>query len=78
MYVAPADGNLADVFADIDKELTQEYTLSYYSSNPRLDGTYREIRVTVDRPGDTVRARKGYRAPTAGSVTPTTSGRGPS
>jgi VWFA-related protein len=69
MYVAPADGNLADVFADIDKELTQEYTLSYYSSNGRFDGKYREIRVTIDRPGHGVRARKGYRAPASGAAT---------
>ncbi len=37
--------------------------VTVYSSNERLDGVYREIRVTIDRPGHTVRARKGYRAP---------------
>jgi hypothetical protein len=66
MYFAPPDGNLDKVFAEVARELTQQYTLSYYSSNGRLDGTYREIRVTIDRPGHGVRARKGYRAPAAG------------
>jgi hypothetical protein len=32
-------------------------------SNDRLDRAYRKIRVTIDRPGHTVRARQGFGAP---------------
>jgi VWFA-related protein len=65
MYFAPAGANLGELCGQIAQELAQQYTLSYYSSTDRLDGAYREIRVTIDRPGHTVRARKGYRAPVA-------------
>src|SRR5262249_38978988 len=36
------------------------YTLGYYSTDERQDGKFRDIKVTVDRPGAEVRARKGY------------------
>ncbi|HEX4566105.1 MAG TPA: VWA domain-containing protein, partial [Vicinamibacterales bacterium] len=36
------------------------YTLGYYSTDERQDGKFRDIKVTVDRPGVDVRARKGY------------------
>ncbi len=38
------------------------YLLGYYPSNSRRNGDYREIRVTVNRPGVTVFFRHGYRA----------------
>lgn len=36
------------------------YTLGYYSTDDRQDGKFRDIKVTIDRPGAEVRARKGY------------------
>jgi VWFA-related protein len=36
------------------------YTLGYYSTDERQDGKFRDIKVTVDRSGADVRARKGY------------------
>ena len=36
------------------------YSLAYYSTDERQDGKFRDIKVTVDRPGADVRARKGY------------------
>jgi len=49
-------------------DLTSYYLMSYSSTNPKLDGRFRSIRVRVKRPGVEVRARRGYRAPTAEEV----------
>jgi VWFA-related protein len=52
----------------IADDLTSYYLLGYYSSNTKLDGGYRKITVRVKRPGVSVRARRGYRAPTMEEV----------
>jgi VWFA-related protein len=49
----------------ISDDLTSYYLLGYYSTNTKLDGRFRQIRVRVKRPGVQVRARRGYRAATA-------------
>jgi VWFA-related protein len=53
-------GGMRKVFADVGSY----YLLGYYSTNPRLDGKFRRIRVEVTRPDVTVRSRPGYLAPT--------------
>jgi VWFA-related protein len=64
------------IFADVGSY----YLLSYYSTNQRLDGRFRRIRVEVKRPDIEVRARPGYLAPTeaearaAGGTTTTRAG----
>ena len=40
------------------------YVMSYYSSNPKLDGRFRRLTVRTSREGVTIRARPGYVAPT--------------
>ena len=52
----------------IADDLSSYYLLGYYSSNPKLDGSYRRITVRVKRPGVQVRARRGYRAATREEV----------
>jgi len=52
----------------ISDDLTSYYLLGYYSSNTKLDGGYRALKVKVSRPGVNVRARRGYRAASAEEV----------
>jgi VWFA-related protein len=61
---------------DLDKgmrrivdDLASYYLLGYYSSNAKLDGRFRTLKVRVKQPGVEVRARRGYRAATAEEVT---------
>jgi hypothetical protein len=50
-------------------DLTSYYLIGYYSTNGKLDGRFRNIRVRSKRPGIEVRSRKGYRAATEEEVT---------
>jgi VWFA-related protein len=52
----------------IADDLTSYYLMGYYSTNPKLDGRYRTIKVRSKRPGIEVRARQGYRAASAAEV----------
>jgi VWFA-related protein len=52
----------------IADDLTSYYLLGYYSSNARLDGKFRALKVRVKQPGVDVRARRGYRAATEEEV----------
>jgi VWFA-related protein len=49
-------------------DLTSYYLLGYSSTNARLDGGFRKIKVRVTRPGIEVRARHGYRAASAAEI----------
>lgn len=55
-----------NAFKNVADEIGIRYTLGYYPSNDKRDGTYRKIRVeVVGLPkGTTVRSREGYNAPT--------------
>ena len=49
-------------------DLTSYYLMGYYSTNGKLDGRFRNIKVRSRRPGIEVRSRKGYRAATQEEV----------
>jgi len=52
-------------FKSVADEVGTKYTLGYYSSNEKRDGTYRRIKVELKGvpPGIQIRAREGYTAP---------------
>jgi Ca-activated chloride channel family protein len=57
----PRDTNeLEPVFGHIVTELSNQYVLSYVSTNTRADGAWRSIRVRVRQGKYEVRARRGY------------------
>jgi VWFA-related protein len=56
--------DIAGAMRRILADLGSYYLLSYYSSNTKLDGRFRRIRLEVTRDGAEVRARPGYLAPT--------------
>ena len=55
--------HLDQAFSDIVEELSNQYLLSYISSNDKRDGTWRRIKVELTETGYHVRHRQGYRAP---------------
>lgn len=57
-------GQLDNIYAEVDEELRNQYTVGYVSKNRAKDGSYRRIDVRVDAPGASVSARPGYYAPT--------------
>ena len=57
-------GHVAEGLTKIFRDVGSYYLMSYYSTNQKLDGRFRRIRVDVKRPGANVRARPGYLAPT--------------
>jgi len=50
-------------FDRIVKDNSSYYVLAYYPPNPKRDGKFHRIQVKVNRPGLTVRSRRGYAAP---------------
>jgi Ca-activated chloride channel homolog len=58
----PGGAGLREAFAGTVEELRRQYTLTYESTNEKLDGKWRAIEVRVGRPGLNVRARQGYYA----------------
>jgi Ca-activated chloride channel family protein len=55
--------DLDGVFERIEREIKAQYTLGYISTDPRMDGSWRTVRIRVVRPelkGARVRTRQGY------------------
>lgn len=60
----PGGKALADAFAGIVEELSNQYTIGYQSTNRARDGRWREIQIAVARPPQAdARTRRGYHAP---------------
>jgi Ca-activated chloride channel family protein len=63
-FVPDKISDLEAVFRQIAEELQAQYLLGYYSTDERVDGGFRKIKVLVPkRPDLRVRARQGYYAP---------------
>jgi VWFA-related protein len=60
--------SFADAFDRIVRENSSYYVLAYYPPNPQRDGKFHNIQVRVNRPGVTVRARRGYANATGKAV----------
>jgi Ca-activated chloride channel homolog len=56
-------GQLNNIYAQVDEELRNQYTVGYISTNTAKDGSYRHIDVRVEAPGAQISARPGYYAP---------------
>ena len=71
----PKDVNEVDKIAhQVAKDIRSQYTVEYTPTNTAMDGTFRQIKVTVKAPGNpTVRTRSGYYA-TADQAGPTAAG----
>jgi Ca-activated chloride channel homolog len=62
LFVDRAD-RLDEPFSAIVEELANQYLLGYQSTNPRRDGAWRTLSVTVPGHRYEIRARQGYNAP---------------
>ena len=60
--VVKGTDDLASAMLQTARESRTYYLLGYVSTNPKRDGKFRSIKVSVARPGPEVRARKGYYA----------------
>ncbi|MCU1339873.1 MAG: hypothetical protein JWO19_5454 [Bryobacterales bacterium] len=69
-YYPKSLGDVQEITPRVAHEIRNQYVLGYTSSNPALDGTFRQVKVTVTGFGrPTVRTRNGYYAtPTARNV----------
>jgi VWFA-related protein len=60
-----ANNDLRISLRRVAEDLTSYYLMGYYSTNSKLDGKFRNIKVRSKRPGIEVRSRRGYNAATA-------------
>jgi Ca-activated chloride channel family protein len=65
---SPGAGQLRRSFEQVANDLRHQYAIAYRSDDKRHDGTWRAIKVVVSRPGIAVTNRKGYYAPSDGTL----------
>ena len=71
VFFPRSDKSLQTAAERISRDMSTQYTLGYYTSNPVPDNHYRRIKVTLHSKGLKVRARQGY-------ILPNTAGESPS
>jgi VWFA-related protein len=57
------NATLESIFQQIEQEMRSQYALSYSSSNPARDGSFRKLEIKTKNKDYRVQARKGYFAP---------------
>jgi len=62
IFRAEKVGDLAGVYKQIAAAIRTVYSVGYYPTNAEKDGTFRRVRVLVNRSDAAVRTRKGYYA----------------
>jgi VWFA-related protein len=75
-FVVTSGAAVETSIARIVGDVSSYYLVGYSSSNPKLDGRFRSITVRVKREGVKVRARRGYRGPTADELVSGNTGAG--
>jgi VWFA-related protein len=61
-YFPRFEGELPDMFHEIASDIRNQYSITYHSTNPKLDGTYRKLKVELQSPDGSplkVRDQKG-------------------
>ncbi|HSE35884.1 MAG TPA: VWA domain-containing protein [Blastocatellia bacterium] len=62
IFRAEKVGDLSGVYKQVAAAIRTVYSVGYYPTNPERDGTFRRVRVGVNRADAAVRTRKGYYA----------------
>jgi VWFA-related protein len=62
MFKAEKAGDLSGVYKQVAAAIRTVYSVGYYPTNAERDGTFRRVRVTVNRNDAAVRTRRGYYA----------------
>jgi VWFA-related protein len=62
MFKAEKVGDLTGVYKQVAAAIRTVYSVGYYPTNPEKDGTFRRVKVAVNRSDAAVRTRKGYYA----------------
>jgi VWFA-related protein len=65
--------NTNDIAAGLDRidaEIRSRYTLAYRSTDPNFDGSFRKVKIQVNRPGVNVLTRPGYYAIPPSQIVP--------
>ncbi len=57
------EGDLSNVYKEVQADTAGYYLLGYLSTNTKMDGKWRRIRVKVDAPGAKTHWREGYYGP---------------
>ena len=62
MFTVDRKHTLNDIFREIQDEMRNQYSIGYYPTNTKRDGSFRRIEIKVDNPAYRAQARAGYYA----------------